>query len=371
MKVAIIYPYFAHYRRPVIDALSTNEEVEFHFIGGTVLHKGLGSIKLVEFKNNDKFHPVTNLWMSKYFLYQKGVLSILKKEKYDAVVLFADWKYLSHWLVIASLRMRGIPVVFWSHGFLNNTPSINNYIKRLFFGLFTGGGMVYDNRAKDIFWSYGFKKDIEVIYNSLDFDYQRKVYSQVKGRKVQCSKGVNYFVFSGRLIKDRRLDIMFEAMSLIKRKGVDVSFIIIGTGPVEDEYKHIVSTLGLNDSVHFIGACYDEAIICEYYINSLGCVFPGPVGLTAMHAMTYGVPVITNDDISSQKPEFEAIKDGVNGFLFEHENPNSLADILSHVISLSDEERDKISVAALNTIQKYYTPQVQNKLISQFILRLA
>ena len=40
-------------------------------------------------------------------------------------------------------------------------------------------------------------------------------------------------------------------------------------------------------------------------------VSPGPIGLTAIQSLTYGVPAITNDEFSTQGPEFETIEPGV------------------------------------------------------------
>lgn len=57
-------------------------------------------------------------------------------------------------------------------------------------------------------------------------------------------------------------------------------------------------------------------------------VAPGKVGLTAMHSMVYGVPVVTHGDASDQMPEWEAIIPGKTGSLFQSGNVQSLSDAI-------------------------------------------
>ena len=54
------------------------------------------------------------------------------------------------------------------------------------------------------------------------------------------------------------------------------------------------------------------------------CVIPGNVGLSAMHALSAGIPVISHDNFDIQMPEFEAIIDGETGSFYEYENIDDL-----------------------------------------------
>ena len=54
-------------------------------------------------------------------------------------------------------------------------------------------------------------------------------------------------------------------------------------------------------------------------------VVPSAAGLTVMHSLIYGTPVITHDDPAEQGPEWEAIKPGINGQLFHKGDPIDLA----------------------------------------------
>ena len=47
------------------------------------------------------------------------------------------------------------------------------------------------------------------------------------------------------------------------------------------------------------------------------CVSPGNVGLTAIHSLTYGTPVLTHDNFNFQMPEAEAIEENISVFSLE------------------------------------------------------
>ena len=49
-----------------------------------------------------------------------------------------------------------------------------------------------------------------------------------------------------------------------------------------------------------------------YFI--LHFVSPGNVGLTAIHSLSYGTPVLTHNNFNNQMPEVESIQPGFNGY---------------------------------------------------------
>ena len=50
--------------------------------------------------------------------------------------------------------------------------------------------------------------------------------------------------------------------------------------------------------------------------NATLCVSPGNVGLTAVHAMSYGTPVVSHNDFMTQMPEYETVVEGRTGLLY-------------------------------------------------------
>ena len=128
----------------------------------------------------------------------------------------------------------------------------------------------------------------------------------------------------------------------------------------------MVGDLGLTNQVWFYGACYDERRIAELLYNADLCVSPGNVGLTAMHAMTFGCPVISNDNFSTQMPEFEAIEDGKTGTFFKENDIESLAEAISRWRD-SSPDRELVRKACYKVIDEKYNPHLQLETLKKVI----
>ena len=75
----------------------------------------------------------------------------------------------------------------------------------------------------------------------------------------------------------------------------------------------MIEELGISDQTWLYGACYDDLTLAELFYNSHVCVSPGNVGLTAIHALSFGCPVISHGNFPYQMPEFESIIPSITG----------------------------------------------------------
>jgi glycosyltransferase involved in cell wall biosynthesis len=140
---------------------------------------------------------------------------------------------------------------------------------------------------------------------------------------------------------------------------------MIGDGKDRKDLEQLAVDLKLNDRVWFYGACYEEATIASLLYNADVCVSPGEVGLTAMHAMSYGTPVITHNDFSQQMPEFEAIIPRQTGSFFERDNVESLSEVLNDWLHLHPVKSETVVKACFDVIDTYYNPNYQIKFLKQ------
>ena len=124
--------------------------------------------------------------------------------------------------------------------------------------------------------------------------------------------------------------------------------------------------LNIDDYVVFYGSCYDEKTIFQLMEMTNVVVSPGEVGLTAIHALCYGVPVITHDRFDKQMPEYEAIIEGKTGAFFEHDDAfNSLYEILK--IWLFKKNKIQIKNDCFEVVDKYYNPYTQKKIFNTIV----
>ncbi|WP_264297021.1 glycosyltransferase [Escherichia coli] len=161
---------------------------------------------------------------------------------------------------------------------------------------------------------------------------------------------------------------MFEALAKLGNRNYKL--IIIGNGPEETHLKQAVKKLNLISMVTFMGEIHDESILSWLIYNSDICISPGNVGLTAMHSLVYGTPVITNNDFCHQMPEYEAIDEEKNGGFFEANNIESLAQKIeewSNKILTTD--RGLLRNECRKPILLKYNPKNQAQLIWECITK--
>ncbi len=85
--------------------------------------------------------------------------------------------------------------------------------------------------------------------------------------------------------------------------------------------------------IHFSGSIYSGPELAQFYGDLDVTVVPQAVGLTAIQSLGYGVPVISDDDVYGQMPEWESIVPGVTGDLYRHGDPEDLAEAILRVAS--------------------------------------
>jgi len=120
--------------------------------------------------------------------------------------------------------------------------------------------------------------------------------------------------------------LLLQAQAMLRKDNKLVNVVLVGDGPACARLAELARAESL--PVVFIGECYDEATLAPLIRAASVTVSPGKVGLTAIHSLTYGTPVITHNDFSRQGPEVEAITPAGNGDLFERGNAADLAQVI-------------------------------------------
>lgn len=162
--------------------------------------------------------------------------------------------------------------------------------------------------------------------------------------------------------------MLVDAVAELKTKGENYNLVFVGNGLEGENLKARVKRLGLTDEVWFYGACYDEKTNAELIYNADLCVAPGNVGLTAMHTMVFGTPVISHNDFKWQMPEFEAIKPGVTGDFFERNSVQSLTCIISKWFTEKKDKRDEVRQACYKEIDTNWNPYYQMDIIKKNLI---
>jgi glycosyltransferase involved in cell wall biosynthesis len=369
-KVAYFTNIAPHYREKLWLNFTKKSDVEFHFFFGNKLSQ---SIEPIDFNTKDwqpfqkQIHKLSNLKRKKRLVYQKGIISQIIFKDWDIIILLGDANIVSNWLAAIIAKMKGIPVIFWGHGLYDGDEIfIKKKIRTTFLAL-ADINLVYGQWAKNIMVKENFKQErIKVIYNSLDYEASKALREEV----IIPDFYHNYFnntyptlIFIGRLTKVKRLDILLEAVSRLTQKKVHFNLMLIGDGEERQYLENLAKKLRIN--IHFYGACYNEKEIGQFIANAHLCVSPGNVGLTAIHALSYGTPVCTHNDFKNQMPEFEAIQEGKTGCFFDKSEDN-LAETILHWFNKAP-QRNIIRQNCYEVIDTKYNPYIQSKVLKESI----
>lgn len=324
-----------------------------------------------DLKNVKKFNT-TSFWG---FYWEHGLLSLLWKD-YDIYFMSGETRNLSLFLfcllkyIFFKKKKR---IYFWSHGYYGKESWMELlFWKRPLFKL-PDGVFTYGNYAKKIMVDDGFdEKCLFPIHNSLDYDTQLVLRKSMKSSdiyKKHFGDTNPILLFIGRLTPVKRLDMLVESISLLKNKGLKYNLVIVGDGKERLALEKLVINKNIQSQVWFYGECYEETENAKLIYNADLCVAPGNVGLTSIHSMMFGCPVVSHNCFSLQMPEFEAIKEGKTGSFFEYNNVINLSEVISNWFDRNEGHREAVRKNCYEEVDTQWTPYYQMDVIRKHLVR--
>jgi glycosyltransferase involved in cell wall biosynthesis len=302
-------------------------------------------------------------------LWQTNAIRVACRRDIAVLIMLGNANILSMWIAAIVGRLLGKRVLFWTHGWLRQEYGIRRWVRILFYRL-AHGLLLYGMRAKSIGMNNGFSETaLHVVFNSLDYHRQvaaRQRMSVEKIREVRIQlfgeSALPVLICTSRLTGFRGLDFLLKTMARLERTGIKTHLILVGDGPQRAQLSQMARELNL--SVYFQGACYDEERLAELLMASDLTVVPGKIGLTVMHSLVYGTPVVTQDCPDEQGPEVEAIIPGETGDFFQPGDEVDLARVIAKWIG-DDIVRPRIREMSHAVIDRFYNPEYQELVISR------
>jgi glycosyltransferase involved in cell wall biosynthesis len=194
---------------------------------------------------------------------------------------------------------------------------------------------------------------MDVIFNGVDpkkFNIKFPNHARTEFRSRFAAPNEKIIFFVGRLVREKGVQVLIDAMPKIRWFYNDSKLLIVGGG-----YRdHLVSqarALGIDHAVYFAGFVPDEDLLKAYHVADVAC-FPSlyePFGIVALEAMAAKTPVVVSD--AGGLPE--VVENGVTGTTTYAGNANSLADGVLSV--LHDPRRaHQMAVTAYERVQSVF-----------------
>ena len=159
-------------------------------------------------------------------------------------------------------------------------------------------------------------------------------------------------LFWGRVEEEKGLTELFVALNTVAKKFPNVRLTLIGEGNRLQEYKSLVTDLGLSNRVEFTGWLNNQEIQTLAAKCSIG-IFPSRIesfGLSVVEAMATGLPVIAAR--GGTVPE--NIKDGVTGTLVPVNNSDALAEAINKALE-NPQYSETMAIAAKSAVKKKFS----------------
>ena len=352
----------SHYRSNIYQLMEYELGCDFIFGDGKTTIKQLNLNRFIN-ATRTSTKTIYNKW---------SIMPNLRKKinKYNIIIDDSGIMNLSSWFNLIASRFSKQRVFLWGHGWYGREGFIKKWMKRAYFGL-SDGCFIYGNYAKNLMIENGFQRNkLYVIHNSLNYDKQLEQRNSIKPSDIYVKRFNNEYptlIFIGRLTSVKKLDLLINAVSYLKKQGENYNIVFVGDGDEKVNLENLAIANNMDNQIWFYGACYDETLNAELIYNADLCVAPGNVGLTAMHTMMFGCPVLTHNDFKWQMPEFEAIHEGVTGLFFEYNNINSLANSISDWFKHKQGLREEVRKACYKEIDEEWNPHKQIDVIKQAI----
>lgn len=365
-KLCLIYNLAPRYREAIFQAIDAEYDCDWYFGDTKTDIKQLDTTLL---KNVAFYHVIGN---PSKCCWKVGLLKFLFKRQYPAYFIIFNTHSITDWLfvLLGNIFFKKQKIYLWGHAWYGKESRFEAKMKHWLFR-HVAGTFVYGNYARNLMIERGIPSEkLFVIHNSLHYDQQIELRKELQPSDIYTTHFGNSnptILFIGRLTKVKQLDLLVHAVAGLKHKDEKYNLVFVGDGTERAKLERLVTELHIEDAVWFYGASYDETTNAELIYNADLCVAPGNVGLTAMHTMVFGTPVISHNEFKWQMPEFEAIHPGETGDFFDYGSLESLMTAISRWFSNKKDKRGEVRQACYNEIDTGWNPHYQMKQIREHL----
>ena len=162
-----------------------------------------------------------------------------------------------------------------------------------------------------------------------------------------------------RMVPNKGVHIMIDALDILYRKGVPFQAILAGQGEMLEQYKAQALALGMIDKIEFpvwIGGNDKLALMKRANIIALPSITEIQ-GIGILDAFAWGKTLITTDDIGIS----QTAKHGVNAWCVKAGDAKSLADGLEYLIQNPEEAFQFAQQGKKEALESYCFEQIAKK----------
>lgn len=275
-----------------------------------------------------------------------SLTGIVRKHRIEVIISTKRKDYAIGGIVA---RICGIKNVIWLGA---NRQLKKHFLNQLVYKKLAAGIIVNARQIKETLFETPFmlKQNIRVIYNGID----TKKLDQAK-KTPDSPEGKFTVTAMGRIDRNKGFDFLLRSFArfLSLKPDIKAELVIIGDGPLREEYEMLTKDLQLQESVRFTGFLsdpYPELLFSDVFVSSSISEGLSIAILEAMYLLNAPVSTFAGGGIA------EIIEHGRNGFLCDYGDETALSEILLNLygnieLRTAVAEKAKISVAERYSLQ--------------------
>jgi glycosyltransferase involved in cell wall biosynthesis len=183
--------------------------------------------------------------------------------------------------------------------------------------------------------------------------------------KIAPAPNSNDVLFAGRLIYEKRVDLLLNAVALAKKEIPTITCTIVGDGPERGLLEDLAVKLGIEENTIFTGFV-DQDGLTAYMKASKVFVLPSireGFGLVIIEANACRLPVISiRHDMSAVR---ELVQDGVNGFLVNDTSSREIAEAIIKLVR-DDPLRERLAENGFAMAKKFAWSDISKRIIDTY-----
>jgi phosphatidylinositol alpha-1,6-mannosyltransferase len=169
--------------------------------------------------------------------------------------------------------------------------------------------------------------------------------------------GDRWVISVGRLEPYKGIDVTLQSIARLRRRGVDVSYLVVGTGKQRARFRRMAAELGIKDAVRFIGSVPDADLpalynLAQAYVGVSRRAERSRVegfGVALAEASACGLPVIAGRSGGLA----EAVQNEETGLVVEPDDADAVAAAVARVFDDQLLAR-RLGQAGRKAVETYY-----------------
>lgn len=363
IRLLLVQPTLAKYRAPVYKELAARPEIDLRVWYGD--HYAVPNVEPDGFRAELRpLRAVTILGQEARW--HGAQLEAAASTDADAVILSWSSRYLSLGPALRRARRRGLPVILWGHGYSRQETGFSLWARERIARM-ASALLFYESRSAQAAIDRGWPADrVFVAPNAIDqspiqaarADWLADPGRLAGFREEHGLQGRRVLLYVSRIQPENRVDLLLDAVDRLRRTRPDVLAVLIGAGDLYDATRAAVDAKGLGDHVRLLGPVYEETRLAPWFLSSEAFVYPSAIGLSLLHALGYGLPVVTDDCVATHNPEIIAYEPDpdspdANGVAYRAGDADDMARTLDELLR-DDERRARLADGALRTVADRY-----------------